>query len=175
MGIPLQIFTLYCLQNLQKQETNCQHYLLLRVEQAGFNNADEGEYDHVVAIAEQKRSALIAQYTAEILAPACADSHEISLVGELQSSPTGDELFSETGGFYLDLWIAETRFGHPWVVMGTATNEAAFWQEVEQEEDLESLGAMRPARQQRTFFLTQNEIAESAASGAGTREQKELT
>jgi hypothetical protein len=159
MSIPLQIFSLYCLQNLQPERANCQHFLLLRVEQSGFHNADQGEYDAVVAIADQKRNALIAKYTAEVLAPACAVAHEINLVGELQGYPPGgDELLSESGGFYLDVWIAETRFGYPWVVMGTAVDELAFWHDVEQDEDLAGLGAIRPARKQRTFFLTERKI-----------------
>lgn len=152
MGIPLDIFSLYQLWN---EGDNCHHYLLLKVEQGAFNNADEGEYDHVVKVADQKKNALIEFYKAAILVNECAGTHGLRLVGELQSAPVGNELFEEFGGFSVNLWIAETRFGHPWVVLGTAENEAAFWQAIERDADLSNLGATKPAQQQRAFFLTE--------------------
>ena len=152
MGIPLDIFSLY---RLQDEDANCQHYLLLRVEQPEFSNADEGDYAHAVDVADKKRSALIEVYEAEMLADECVGQHLTNLVGELQAPPTGDELFEEYGGFYVDLWIAETRFGHPWVVLGTAETEEEFWREVEQDENLSSLGVIRPAKKQRAYFLTE--------------------
>lgn len=150
MGIPLKIFSLH---RLHSEEANCRHYLLLRVEQGAFNNADEGDYACAVEAADKKRSALIGVYEAEMLGE-CAGEHRVELVGELQAYPTGDELLEEDGGFYVELWIAETRFGHPWVVMGTAENEEEFWRRVEEDENLSSLGARMPAKKQRAFFLT---------------------
>ena len=152
MGIPLDIFSLY---RLQREDGNCLHYLLLRVEQPAFNNADERDYADAVGAADKKRSALIEVYAAELLADECAGQHRVTLVGELQSYPTGEALLEEYGGFYVDLWIAETRFGYPWVVMGTAENEEEFWRQVEQDENLSSLGASMPAKKQRTYFLTE--------------------
>lgn len=152
MGIPLDIFTLY---HLQREDANCQHYLLLRVEQPAFNNADAGDYAYAVDAADKKRSALIEIYETETLADECARRHRVNLVGELQAYPTGDELFAEYGGFYVDLWIAETRFGHPWVVLGTAENEEEFWREVEQDEILSGLAAIMPAKKQRVYVLTE--------------------
>ncbi|HEX6290488.1 MAG TPA: hypothetical protein VFZ66_14970 [Herpetosiphonaceae bacterium] len=156
MGIPLDIFSLY---RLQREDAYCQHYLLLRVEQPEFNNADESDYARAVDVADQKKSSLIEAYVTEMLADACAGRHKVNLVGELQASPVGDALFEERGGFSVDLWIAETRFGHPWVVLGTAENEAAFWREVEQDEDLSRLGAIKPAAKQRAYFLTEKDHA----------------
>jgi hypothetical protein len=152
MGIPLDIFSLY---RLQSEDADCRHHLLLRVEQPEFSNADESQYADAVDVAEQKRSALLEVYQAETLAAQCPAQHAVQLVGELQASPTGDELFEEYGGFYVDLWIAETRFGHPWVVLGTAGSEAAFWREVEQDEDLLRLGPTMPARKQQAYFLAE--------------------
>jgi hypothetical protein len=153
MGIPLGIFSLY---RLQSEGANCQHYLLLKVEQPAFNNADEGDYARAVDAAEIKRSALIEAYETQMLADECAGRHVRNLVGELQAYPTGDELSEECGGFYVDLWIAETRFGHPWVVMGTAEDEEKFWREVERDENLSRLGARRPAKRRRAYFLAEN-------------------
>lgn len=152
MGIPLEIYSLY---RLQSESTGCNHYLLLRVDQPEFNNADEGEYEHVVGITDRKRSVLIERYKTEVLPPNCAQIYAISLVGELQAPPIGIDLFEEHGGCYVELWVAETRFGYPWMVMGIAEDEAAFWREVEQDEDLLRLGASRPARQYWAFFLSE--------------------
>lgn len=156
MGIPLDIFTLHQLQN---DDANCQHYLLLRVAQPAFNNADEGDYAHAVEAADEIRRGLIEVFEAKMLADECAGKHIVNLTGELQAYPTGDKLRDEHGGFYVDLWIAETRFGHPWVVLGTADNEEEFWREVEQDEDLSSLGARLPAKKQRAYFLTEKSNA----------------
>lgn len=152
MGIPLDIFSLYLLQGVGAA---CQHYLLLRVGQPAFSNADEGDYARAVGVADEKRDALVEAYRAEVLADACAGPHTSNLVGELQSSPVGDELSGVAGGFHVDLWVAETRFGPPWVVLGTAANEEEFWREVGQDEDLSGLGASRPALKRRAYFLTE--------------------
>jgi hypothetical protein len=163
MGIPLDIFSLH---RLQGEGASCQHYLLLRVGRPAFSNADEGEYDYACEVADKKRRALIEVYEAGVLAEECAGPHAVSLVGELQAHPTGDKLYEECGGFQLDLWVAETRFGHPWVVLGTAESEEEFWREVGQDEDLSSLGASRPARKQRAFFLTEEVSATGEGGGA---------
>lgn len=153
MGTPLDVFSLY---QLQSEDANCQHYLLLRVEQPAFSNADEGDYAHAVDVANQMRSALIETYKATILADKCPTQHRVNLVGELQAHPTGEELYEERGGCYIDLWLAETRFGHPWVVLGTAENEAEFRSAVKQDEELSRLGAQMPATRLRAYFLTDN-------------------
>ncbi|HEX8692725.1 MAG TPA: hypothetical protein VF746_09915 [Longimicrobium sp.] len=153
MGIPLAIFSLH---RLRSERAGCLHHLLLRVEQPAFSNADAGEYDHAVEVAEGKRRALIRAYE-ERLAGACAAPHEVSLVGELQSWPAGDELIDGRGGCDVDVWVAETRYGHPWVVMGTAESEEAFWREVEADDDLAGLGPVRPAVRHRAFFLAEED------------------
>lgn len=152
MGIPLDVFSLH---RFEGEEANCQHYLLLRVGRPAFNNADEGDYARAIDAADKKMSALIEAYEAEVLVDVCAGRHRVNLVGELQARPTGDELLRERGGFDVDLWVAETRFGRPWVVMGTAESEEEFWRGVERDEDLSSLGAVMPAKRHRAYFLAE--------------------
>lgn len=154
MGVPLTIFSLHELRN---EGAGCRHYLLLRVGQPAFGNADAGEHDHAVRVADEKRSALIEAWQAETLARECAVPHAVSLVGELQARPPGDELSEGRGGCLVDLWVAETRFGHPWVVMGTAESGAAFWREVEADDDLSRLDALGPAARLRAYFLTDDD------------------
>jgi hypothetical protein len=150
MGIPLDIFSLYL---LRREDEGCRHHLLLRVEQPEFSNADEGDYGRAVEAAERKRRALIEAYEAGPLAGVCGGPHTAALVGELQSQPAGDELFEGRGGFDVDLWVAETRFGRPWVALGAAESEEEFWRAVERDENLSALGAVGPARKVRAYFV----------------------
>jgi hypothetical protein len=106
MGIPLDIFSLH---RLQRVDANCRHYLLLKVAQPEFNNADESDYDRAVAAADKIRRRLIDVYEAKMQADGCAGKHLVNLIGELQAYPTGDELSDEYGGFYVDLWVDEIR------------------------------------------------------------------
>lgn len=152
MGIPLDIFSLH---QLRREEAGCRHYLLLRVGRPGFNNADEGDYARAVETADKKRAALIEAFEAGALADECAGRHAVSLVGELQAHPVGHEFHAGGAGFHVDLWVAETRFGHPWVVMGTAESEEEFWREVGRDEGLSSLGARGPATKRRAYFLSE--------------------
>jgi len=152
MGIPLDVFSLYRLQG-----EGCRHYLLLRVGQPEFSNADECDYARAVEAAEARRRALLEAYAAGALAGECARAHAVSLVGELQSQPAGGELFDGRAGFHVELWVAETRFGHPWVVLGAAASEEEFWREVGRDENLSRLGASGPARKLRAYFLAEEQ------------------
>ena len=151
MGIPLDIYTLY---RLAQQGNRCEHFLLLRVERPGFCNAIEPEYEAAIAIAQERQTRLLTRYH-QVLAHQCPGHHSCELVGELQCFPVGEELLDADGGFDIDLWVAETQFGCPWVVMGTAASEEEFWQGVEADDDLMSLKAIKPAVKRRVWFLTQ--------------------
>lgn len=152
MGIPLEVFSL---QSLRREGTNCEHHLLVRVSRPGYSNADEGDYARAVRAADEKRDALVSGYASRVLAAECAGVHTSELVGELQARPAGEELSGERAGFYVELFVAETRYGSPWVVMGTAADEEEFWREVEEDPDLSTLGARRPARKLRAYFLAE--------------------
>jgi len=147
MGIPLTIFSLY---RLDGGGAAPPRHLLLRVRQAGFRNADASEYDFAFDGAEDRRQALLAAYSPA--APVTA-----RLVGELQSRPVGDTLGDGPGGVEVELWVAQTRYGPPWVVLGTAKDEKAFWRAVAQDEELSGLGPVRPAERLRARFLADDE------------------
>ena len=157
MGIQLDIFSLY---QFWKKDMTCEHLLLLKVAQSSFNNADENDHAIAVEREDKKREALIKVYKAKMLADECPGEHLVKLIGELQSYPVGNELLDAYGRFFVNLWTAATRFGHPWIIMGTADNEEAFWRDVDQDEDLFRLGGIRPANQRRAYFLTENELNE---------------
>lgn len=155
MGIPLDVFSLYRLRG-----EGCEHHLLLRVGRPAFGNADEGDYARAAGAADEKARALLELYERRALAAECGREHAPELAGELQARPVGEELAEGVGGVYVELWVAGTRFGHPWVVLGTAASEDEFWRALGEDEDLSSLGAGRPARSVRAFFLTEEGPAE---------------
>lgn len=148
MAIPLTIFSLYRLDG-----DACSHHLLLRVHQPGYSNADARDEDYALQVAEAKRHALIRRYEAQMLARECPVPHAAHLVGELQARPAGEALSDAHGGRDVDVWIAQTPHGAPWVVLGTAEDEAAFWRAVREDDDLARLGPMEPAVRQRAYFL----------------------
>lgn len=150
MGIPLAVFTLYRLRG-----EGCEHHVLLRAGRPAFSNADEGDYARAAEAADGKTRGLLALYEREVLAVECAARHAPELAGELQARPVGDELPEGDGRGYVELWAAETRFGHPWVVLGTAGSEEEFRRAVEEDEELSNLGARWPARPVRAFFLAE--------------------
>jgi hypothetical protein len=145
MGIPLNIFSLY---RVDGEGRKGPRHVLLRVRQSGFRNADASEYDFAFLDAEEKRRVLLDAHLGESAARA-------RLVGELQSYPAGDELNDGPGGGEMELWVAQTRYGAPWVVLGTAASEAAFWSAVDADDDLSNLGAVRPAKRVRVQFFAE--------------------
>jgi hypothetical protein len=157
MGIPLSLFSLY---RLDGAGAACSHHLLLRVHQPGFSNADAAEYDAAVDVAEARRRALLDAHLAGPLAKRCPAAHAPHLVGELQSAPAGGALGDGPGGIDVELWVAQTRFGAPWVVLGTAEDEEAFWRAIDEDDDLSSLGAIRPAERLHAFFLADDDDLE---------------
>lgn len=160
MGIPLAIFSLF---RLDGDGAACPHHLLLRVEQPGFGNADAAEYDRAVQAAGVRQRALIDRYQAGVLADECPAAHTPHLVGELQAWPPGGEVLADgPGGNHVELWIAQTRFGAPWVVLGMAESEEAFWREIGEDDDLSRLGPIRPATRQRAFFLADGDHSEDS-------------
>ena len=90
------------------------------------------------------------RYRVGVLAERCGAIHEQRLVGELQLPPIGEELYADALAMDVPIWVADTRFGPPWVVLGTAKSEEDFWREVEEDDDdlaLRTLGPQKPARQ----------------------------
>jgi hypothetical protein len=157
VGIPTDIFTLH---ELRGEGADCRHHLLLRVGRPGFNNADEGDSARADGVADEKRNALLEAFESEILDNECGARHAVTLSGELQARPVGDELSDGRGRVYVELWVAETRFGRPWVVLGAAAGEEEFWRGVEADEELSALRPSRPASKLRAYFLAEGEVSD---------------
>ncbi|MGB7343521.1 MAG: hypothetical protein WBD20_04875 [Pirellulaceae bacterium] len=144
MGSRLHIFSLY--------KHSSQAALLLRVERRESSNADEADCSSAIEEAYDCRERLLAHTTSALnldtnIAP--------ELVGEYQNFPVGDLLYEAPDGAAFDIWVAPTRYGHPWVILGTATDEQSFWAEVADDSDLESFGATPPAQKMTVQFFTE--------------------
>jgi len=147
VGAESWIYSLVCFTSAERA---CEHYLLARARRPSFSNANQRDEDHASSVAEAELKRLIKAYGSRILANRCGSSHAQRLAGELQLGPTGDELYADVPALNLPIWVADTSFGPPWVILGTATSEEAFWREVEEDDDalaLITLGPRKPARQ----------------------------
>jgi hypothetical protein len=147
VGAESWIYSLVCFTN---PERACEHHLLVRATRPSFSNANQRDEDRASDLADAELERLTDAYKAGPLAERCGVPHEQRLAGELQLGPTGEDLYADTPARDLPIWVADTSFGPPWVILGTATSEAAFWREVEEDDDalaLNTLGPQKPARQ----------------------------
>ena len=147
VGAEIWVYSLVCFANAERM---CEHHLLLRATRPSFSNASQSDEDRASDLADLERERLTERYKVGVLAERCGAPHEHRLVGELQLGPIGEELYVDVPALDLQIWVADTRFGPPWVILGTAQSEAAFWREVEEDDDalaLSTLGPKKPARQ----------------------------
>lgn len=131
----------------------CQHYLLLRVTQREFANWSETQHENAASEQFRKRDGLIAADQKGRLARECLHRHRVTQVGEFQGFPQGDALYALSGEIELDIWVAETRFGAPWILFGVAASEDEFWRDIAEDEDLIALGPKQPARLIHVHFV----------------------
>ncbi|MFF1495326.1 hypothetical protein [Streptomyces sp. NPDC058304] len=153
MSAPIKIFRLFSYQP-------CGHELLVRVVRPAASNADQGALDAADGVADSATEHLRAWWEQWRLQPECPHQHTSSLAAEMQEEPVGEDLFG-SGRRHLAVWAARTKYGAPWMVLGTATAEAEFWQQVQDDYALLSLGPLAPAELHHVHFLTD----EDAPSG----------
>ncbi len=65
---------------------------------------------------------------------------EFEFLGEMQLCPIGEDLYSDHGNFDLKIFYMSTKFGHPWIILGTARSRKEFMTELENDDELQSLG-----------------------------------
>ncbi|WP_405754117.1 MULTISPECIES: hypothetical protein [unclassified Streptomyces] len=146
MGAPINIFRLFSYQP-------CGHELLVRVVRPAASNADQRELNAADDVADSATEHLCTWWEQRCLRPECPHEHTSSLVAEMQEGPVGEDLFS-SGRRRLGVWTAATKYGAPWMVIGTASTEAEFWQQLQEDPDLLNLGPLAPAELRHVYFLT---------------------
>jgi hypothetical protein len=156
MGVEIDV---YWLVRFECQDGTGAHHLLARARRGSFSNADQTDEDRAIDEVEAARERLEATYLRQTLAERCRASHARALIGECQHSPVGDDLHSDEAADALDVWVAQTAFGRPWIIIGTAPSEAAFWAQAD--ERLGRLRPLHPARRLSVDFRPASRPAES--------------
>ena len=150
VGAEIWIYSLIYFANAERM---CEHHLLLKATRPSFSNANQRDEDRASDLADTERERLTERYRVGVLAERCGALHEHRLVGELQLSPIGEELYADEPVLDLAIWVADTKFGPPWVILGTAASEAAFWREVEEDDDVLALITLGPKKSARQIIV----------------------
>ena len=148
MAIATDVYSLYAA--LIPGEGN-PRTLLTRVTRRDFSNADQEDEDSAESGVEEAESALITHYWRQIFGMDAPS--ELNKIGEMQGHPAGEILEFAEETMKVNIWIAESAFGPPWLVLGTADSEDDFWRLIESDPDLAALKPTRPARRTQTCFL----------------------
>lgn len=150
MGVRTLVFRLH-----RFEGDGCCHDLLVRAVRPSSSNADQAMADAAEAFADSTLTHLRTWWERHRLPADCRNDHRSSLFGELQGGPVGDTLY-EHGLRTLDVWVASTDYGSPWIALGAAGTEAEFWTEIE-DSDQAGLRPRAPAEQHRVYFLTERD------------------
>lgn len=148
MGVPIEVYELH----RYEAAAGCRHDLLLRAARPGWSNADQAAQDAADAFVDSALRHLRGWWERHRLPVDCPRPHTARRLGVLHEVPVGDAL-CEPGLRSVDIWVAPTGYGAPWVVLGTAPTEDDFWREVG-DSDLAALRPRRPAEPCRAYFLT---------------------
>src|SRR5687768_9511301 len=131
MGIPTDIYSLFEITLVGEAK---KARLLTRVMRDGFANWNQADEDDVNRQATEEEQRLVDRFVKVVLE--FDGVYESRKVGELQYSPVGEALADPNLQGDVSVWVATTYYGPPWVVLGTAESEDAFWQEVNEGKDL---------------------------------------
>ena len=126
MGSELTVTSLY-----RNRENGS--FVLLRTVRPAFPNYSQTQDDQAYQIEQNRRAALLS-YAAAILGAHKKEAFE--LVGELQDLPVGEILMTASGGVSEEVFYVHTEYGYPWIILGTARDEAGFLQELSEGEEL---------------------------------------
>lgn len=148
MASELTIYSLYKTQNED-------HYFLLRTERPSFSNASQTQEHLANKIEQHKRDYILEQISANYTQ---SGATHCDFIGEFQDYPIGDKLYLDNGNVALDIYYMETTFGHPWIIIGTATSEKEFLAELNEDEDLLRLQPIGTPKQIKATFLTEKDF-----------------
>lgn len=150
MAGPIDI---YYLVRLADPPAGLPPHLLLKVTQAEYPNWDQSQEDAAVIAVIRRRDRLIEDYCSLLATPAGGRPPAAEVVGEYQVLPVGAAFYEPADRPMLDVWVAPTRFGSYWLVLGAAATEEAFWHQVAADEDAAGLEPVRPAMLLTVCFL----------------------
>jgi hypothetical protein len=118
-----------------------ERYCLLQTEQPGYSNVSQGQQDLAQHLEQESRQGLLALL---LQALALDERLHCEFIGELQDWPVGDDLLMAPSYFEWPIYYLHTHYGHPWIILGTATSEMEFLAEVVATEELVALQPIGP-------------------------------
>lgn len=151
MASELTIFSIY---KTQKEDK----YYLLRTEQPSYSNASQIQENLANKIEQSKREFILDLIAKEHF----QNKTDFKFIGELQSYPIGEKLYSENGNLELNIYFMETEFGKPWIIIGNSQSEKEFLTELYDDEELLELKPIGKPKQIKATFLTENDFDLSA-------------
>ena len=126
MGSELTVTSLY-----RNRETG--RFVLLQTVRPAFPNYSQTQDDQAYQIEQNRRAALLSYVAATL---GTHEKEAFELVGELQHLPVGELLMTAAGGVAAEVFYMLTEYGYPWIILGTACDEADFLQELSEDEEL---------------------------------------
>jgi hypothetical protein len=134
MASRLPVYSIYKLGRAER-------YYLLQTEQPGYSNVSQRQQDFAQSVEQESRQCLLTL----LLQTLPLDERLLyELIGELQDWPVGDELLMAPSYSEWPIYYLHTHYGHPWIILGTATSEMAFLAEVAATEELVALQPIGP-------------------------------
>jgi hypothetical protein len=129
MASRLPIYSIYKLGRLER-------YYVLQTEQPSYSNISQSQQDAAQQIEQESRQRLLTQLLQTL---PMEERLLCEFIGELQEWPVGDILCTAPNYAELPIYYLHTRYGHPWIILGSAASEEEFMDEVEATEELLAL------------------------------------
>lgn len=128
MGIESEIFYLYKITFDKNKETT----VLIRCTREEFPNYNQAKEDQVNREVESKRDILLGNFINQRLGTN-KENAKVDFLGEMQADTFGDELY-EIENKEFTIYVADTKYGFPWIAIGQADSKADFIKKMKDDE-----------------------------------------
>lgn len=123
MGAKLTVF--YWYQIKQKRAINEVKNILLRCVRPEFPNYSQALEDRANEKLEEQQAKLLKEYLEDCYAKRENPNIDVVCLGNMQVDTFGDDLFGDKKRM-IDIYVADTKYGHPWIVLGQADSKTDF-------------------------------------------------
>ncbi|XZF15602.1 hypothetical protein ACTHGU_05655 [Chitinophagaceae bacterium MMS25-I14] len=153
MAGKLSIFSIYKLRDEDK-------YYLLRTEQPGFSNTDQGQQDSAEKTEQNKREHILT-----LIGKTHNSQTGFDFIGEFQGLPIGDRLYTAHRGSELNIYYMDTAAGPSWIIIGNTDSETDFLTGLNEDDDLLQLKPLGKPRHITATFVTEDDFGLSGIDG----------
>lgn len=146
MGVEIDVYFVY------KLETQIcgSRFVCFTAHRPKYRNASQVEEDAAEDQLERNRDQRLQEAIRSLVS--CGDVLDMEMIGCSYELPIGEELYLSTP-HDLEIWMVTQQYGPPWVLLGTADSETAFWESVLADADLAACNPSLPAKKLLVFFL----------------------